>query len=312
MAAFSYHVLLNVHSGSVEASGITGESLQAALSAQGLEATVDADPDADFSERLERAVASEADVIVAAGGDGTVTALAEKLLGTGKILGILPLGTANMLARDLQIPLELDRWVEDLATMKPFSIDVGTVNGRIFLHKIVIGVLPALAAGREYIRGEGGTAIIGFLRFLKRRLERTRKIAIAVSADRRAPHAERVQALAVASNAYDEGVGMFFSRSSLCDGKLTIYRLKHVTLGDMLRLAIRMFAGHWRDDEALTIEEARTVSIASKKPALKVMFDGEVETLETPLEFGVLPCALPILAPPRVSPGADTAEEAVI
>lgn len=311
MTAYRYYILLNVHSGSVEAAGVTGEGLGAALAAKGLDAEVDADPDAGFPERIARALASDADVIIAAGGDGTVTALAGALLGTGKILGILPLGTANMLARDLHIPLELERWIDDLETMEPQEVDVGTVNGRIFLHKVVIGVLPALAAGREHIRGEGGTAVFGFLRFLKRRLERTRKIAIAVSADGRAPHAERVQALAVASNAYDEGVGMFFSRSSLCDGKLTIYRLKHLTLGDMLRLTLRMFAGHWRDDEALTIEEAQTVTIASKKPALKVMFDGEVETLDTPLEFGVMPCALPILAPPPIRESADIPEGAV-
>lgn len=304
MTRYRYHILLNVNSGSVEASGITGENLAAALAERGIDAVVDADPDTPLAGRIEKAIASDAGVIVAAGGDGTVTALAGAVCGTGKVLGILPLGTANLLARDLGIPLEADAWLDSLATMEPWPVDLGRVNGRIFLHKVVIGVLPALAAGREYIRGEGGGAVLGFLRYLARRLARTRRIAVAVSVDGGPPHAERVQALAVASNAYDEGVGMFFSRTRLDTGKLTIYRLKHLTLGDMVRLTLLMFAGRWRHDEALTIEEARTVTIVSKKPALKVMFDGEVEMMPTPLEFDLLPCGLEILAPPR-EPAAD-------
>ncbi len=304
MASHRYYILLNVRSGSVEAAGITGQTLSAALAERRLRAVVDADPDASLGERVRRALETDADVIVAAGGDGTVTAVAEALIGTGKILGILPLGTANLLARDLHIPLEPAAWIDALETMVPRTIDVGTVNGRHFLHKVVIGVLPALAAGREYIRGVGGGAVVGYVRFLGRRLARTRRIAVAVSIDGGPPHAERVQALAVASNAYDEGVGMFFSRSCLDAGKLTVYRLKHLTMTDMLRLTLRMVAGHWRDDEALTIEEARTVTIASKKRALKVMFDGEVETMKTPLEFGILPMALSILAPPVVEQAA--------
>lgn len=299
MMSYRYYILLNVNSGSVEASGITGEALAAALAARSIDAVVDADPDTPLSERIEKAVASDADVVVAAGGDGTVTAVAGAVCGTGKRLGILPLGTANMLARDLGIPLEIDGWLDSLIAMEPRPVDLGRVNGRLFLHKVVIGVLPALAAGREYIRGEGGGAVLGFLRYLARRLARTRRIAVAVSVNGGPPHVERVQTLAVASNAYDEGVGMFFSRSRLDTGTLTIYRLKHLTLGDMLRLTLLMFVGHWRDDEALTIEEVRTVTIVSKKPALKVMFDGEVEMMPTPLEFDLLPCGLEILAPPR-------------
>jgi diacylglycerol kinase family enzyme len=306
MTVYRYHVLLNVHSGGVAAAGLTGDLLEGAFAARGFDVTVDADADASMSERISRAREADAEVIVAAGGDGTITALAQALVGSGKILGILPLGTANLLARDLHIPLTLEPWLDALETMEPQDIDVGTINGRMFLHKVVIGVLPALAAGREHIRGEGSGAAIGFLRFLARRLERTRKIAVAVSSDARPPVAERVQALAVASNSYDEGVGMFFSRASLCDGKLTIYRLKHLTLGDMVRLTLLMLMGNWRDDEALTIEEAKNVTILSKKAALKVMLDGEVETIETPLEFGILPCALPVLAPPSaVAPSLE-------
>ncbi|WP_196258954.1 diacylglycerol/lipid kinase family protein [Pelagibacterium limicola] len=306
MTARRYYFLINGNSGSVAALGLTADRLRDVLAARGIAAVVDAELEGDLAGAVARATASDADIVVAAGGDGTVTALAGAMLGTDKSLGILPLGTANMLARDLNIPLDVDTWIEALEAMQPRAVDVGVVNGRIFLHKVVVGLLPALAAGREYIRGEGGGAILGYCRFFVRRLARTRRIALSVSTDGGLPHAERLQALAIASNAYEEGVGMFFSRSKLDAGKLTLYRLKHLTLGDVIRLSLLMIAGHWQDDEALEIEEAQTVTVMSRKPALKVMLDGEVETLTSPLEFAIVPQGLNILAPPMLSdPGIE-------
>src|SRR5690606_9993051 len=128
-----------------------------------------------------RAVASDADLLVAAGGDGTITALANAMVNTDRALGILPLGTVNALAKDLNIPLELEEAMDVLAANQRQSIDVGEVDGRFFLHKVVIGLIPALAAGREHIRGKADlTAKFGFLRFIFRRLARARRFAVAI------------------------------------------------------------------------------------------------------------------------------------
>src|SRR5690242_2057973 len=105
MAITSYHVLLNARSGS--AGDETAALLRTALAEHGHAATIDADAEAPFADRVRRAVDSSADVIVAAGGDGTVTALAEAIVDSGKTLAVLPLGTANLLARDLGLPLDL-------------------------------------------------------------------------------------------------------------------------------------------------------------------------------------------------------------
>jgi diacylglycerol kinase family enzyme len=81
-----------------------------------------------------RSAAGKSSIVVAGGGDGTVNAIASALVGTAKILGVLPLGRLNHFAKDLQLPLEIESAVETIATGQAIVIDVGEVNGRFFLN----------------------------------------------------------------------------------------------------------------------------------------------------------------------------------
>jgi diacylglycerol kinase family enzyme len=284
MSQRRFHLVLNVNSGTVQALGVTSDTLKAMFAEQGLEVTIDADPDTELSDRIRRAIEGDADTIIAAGGDGTVTALATAIVHSDKNLAILPLGTANLLARDLGMPLDLREAIGALRDMEPLAIDVSDV-------------IPELAAGREYIRGQGVGAKIGFMRYFFRRISRARRLALEISTGDGQSRVERVQAIAVASKAYDEGLGRFFHRDKLDTGLLTIYVLHHLRVADVFRLATGMLAGHWRDYDALSISTARTVTIRSKKPRLQLMIDGEVQSMEAPLHFKIYPRALSVLAP---------------
>ena len=293
MTATRFHVLLNENSGTAHALGVTKESLGDLFKARGLDASIDADSSRSMGERIADALASDAEIIVAAGGDGTITALAGALIGSNKSLAILPLGTFNAVAKDLHVPLDLPSAINALATGTSQNIDVAEVNGRIFLQKVVIGLIPGLAAGREHLRGrETAAAKIGFLRYFFRRLARARRIAVVIDPSDGERRVERVQAMAVACNAYDEGLGKFFSRQSLDRGTLTLYVLRHFTARDFFRLVTGMVIGRWRDDEALSMESVKEVTIDTRKSLIKVMFDGEVETFQTPLRFAIRPKAL--------------------
>lgn len=299
MTARTYHVIFNANAGTALATGITEAALAQMFASQGLAAHIDADAGRPMAERIEQALASPADTIVAAGGDGTITALGGAMLGSGKSLAILPLGTVNALAKDLRIPLDTSAAVTALAQSVEQQIDVGEVNGRFFLHKVVIGLIPGMAAGREHIRTMPGvSAKVGFMRYFFRRLARNRRIAIAIDAgDTGQPRVERVQAVAVASNSYDEGFGRFFARERLDGGTLTLYVLKRFGFVDFVRLTSGMLVGRWHQDEALQVQSVGAVTIDSHKGLLKVMFDGEIETLATPLHFTIRPKALTVLAP---------------
>jgi len=292
------HVLFNSQSGTALELGLTGEALRQRLEAEGHEAYVD-DDDRDLSGRIADAIAASTEIVVVAGGDGTVTAVAQAMLDSDKTMAVLPMGTANLLARDLGIPLELDEWLAAFELMQPRRIDVGEVNGLAFLHKVVVGFVPGIAAGRELLRGRDGIgARFGFLRYFFRRLFRSRRLAVEIATPDGEPRIHRVQAVAVASNAYEEGFARFFSRPRLDAGILTLYILKHLRITDLFRLCVAFLMGRWRDDEALDIESVEAVRIRSRKKSLKVMLDGEVTTLEPPLSFSIRPGALKVLAPP--------------
>ena len=293
------HVIFNSSSGTAIETGLTGDELHDRLKAEGHEATIDADDARALDDRIADAMASDAETLVAAGGDGTVTALAGAIVDSDKTLAILPMGTANLLARDLNIPLDLEEWLSNLARMEPRHIDVGAVNGQTFLHKVVIGFVPGIAAGRELLRGrEGVGAKLGFLRYFFRRLFRSRRLAVEITHADGERQIHRVQAVAVASNAYEEGFARFFSRPRLDAGILTLYILKHLGLRDLFRLSLGFLFGRWRSDEALQVESVAAVTIRSRKKTLKVMLDGEIVALEPPLAFSIRPGALKVLAPP--------------
>lgn len=294
----SYYVILNANAGTANAIGVTESALADLFEANGLAATIDARSDHPLADRIADALASPATTIVAAGGDGTITALAQALVNTDRSLAILPLGTVNALAKDLNVPLDLAGAVAALATGERHAIDAGEVNGRIFLHKVVVGTIPGLAAGREHIRGrDDASAKLGFMRYIFRRLSRAKRMAVVIEPRDGQRRVERVQALAVASNAYDEGLGQFFSRKSLDGGHLTLYILRHLTVVDFFRLTAGMLLGRWRNDEALSMETINGVTIDIRGDLIKVMFDGEVETMHTPLVFKIRPQALSVIVP---------------
>lgn len=294
-----YHILLNPNAGGAMRLGVTAERLHALFAARHETVSIDADPDRPFEERLRVARNSSAQMLMAAGGDGTATGLAQVAMETGRTLVVLPLGTANLLARDLALPVTLEEWFERLDLMVARKVDVGEVNGRVFLHKVVVGAVPGIAAAREKLRGRADLAAkLGFISHFVRRLSRIRRFAAEITTSAGEPRIERVQSIAVSNNDYAEGLGQLFHRQRLDGGTLSLYLLRQLRLGDALRLTAEMALGNWRNDDVLEIENVRAVVVRTRWRRIRAMVDGEIDTLATPLRFRILPLALSILAPP--------------
>jgi diacylglycerol kinase family enzyme len=279
------------------------ETLATLAREHGLDVTFDSRTAAPLDQRIKEAAASDANVVVAAGGDGTVTAAAQALRGSDKLLGILPLGTANLLARDLQLMLQPPAWFEALAGMEPRTIDAGEVNGRLFLHKVVMGTVLETAIAREAIRDRRDPgAIIEFLRDFVMRLSYAGRFAVEIAPKDGERRLDIVEALAIANNDYDEGIGRFFSRERLDRGMLTLYVLHDLRLFHAMRIFFEMLLGNWRRDPAIDIQHVEAVTIRTRRHRVKAMLDGEVQRLRTPLTFRILPRAISVLAPPPPAP----------
>ena len=307
-----YHVIFNPNAGTALTNGVTTATLTELFSAAGLSFDIDDDDDEPLEDRIERALQGPADVIVAGGGDGTVLAVAEGLLGSDKTLAILPLGTLNGLARDLVLPLDVPTAVKTLPELEPRAIDVAEVNGRAFLHNVIIGLVPGIGVGREKIRGSGLWGKIAFTLFMIRRLARARRIALALQLNGTDNvRVERLQTLVVANNSYDQRFGRFMARRRLDRGRLTAYLIRNLRLGYALRLTVEMIMGTWGGDQVIEYEKVQQLTVVSKKSLLSVSMDGEVLMLETPLTFAVRPKSLNVLAPalPAAEPTPQPAAE---
>lgn len=110
----------------------------------------------DIVKLAKHAVAEGADPIVAGGGNGTLNAVASVLVGTERTLGVLPLGTLNHFAKDLNIPLDVEGAVRTLIEGTVAQVDVGEVNGRIFLNNSGLGLYPHIVRHREKLQDRLG------------------------------------------------------------------------------------------------------------------------------------------------------------
>ena len=151
-----YVVLVNDGAGSVADDDRDGEvaAIEAAFAGTGVEVDVRMEAPGDLPAVLARiwAAPDRPDAIVVAGGDGTVNAAAGAAAGTDLLLGVLPMGTFNHFAKDLGLPTDLPGAAAALAQGDERQVDVGEVNGRVFVNNSALGVYPEMVAVRDRLR----------------------------------------------------------------------------------------------------------------------------------------------------------------
>ena len=101
------------------------------------------------------AIAGGAEMVVAGGGDGTLRAVAQTLAGTQTIMAVLPVGTLNHFARDLEIALDLEEAAAVAAAGTAVNLDVAEANGQVFINNAVIGLYPAYRSEKDHSEARG-------------------------------------------------------------------------------------------------------------------------------------------------------------
>ncbi len=123
--------------------------LKERLAHHGIDADVQPVPAKELTAIAKRVAASGCDAVIAAGGDGTLNAVASGLLDTGVPFGVIPLGTHNHFAKDIGMPLDLADAIETLANGQPIDLPTGDVNGNLFLNFSAIGLHPRIVKHRD-------------------------------------------------------------------------------------------------------------------------------------------------------------------
>ncbi|MGC2235027.1 MAG: diacylglycerol kinase family protein [Pyrinomonadaceae bacterium] len=289
-------VIINAGSGSVKQEE-TKQRLAELFDTNGVEANIRlAKNGAEIVEFAEKAAKSDAEIIVAGGGDGTVSAVAEEVIKTKKTLGILPLGTLNNFSKDLQIPQDLAGAVRIIAENYTKQIDVGEVNKRIFVNNSSIGLYPGIVRRRERQqrlgRGKWWSAFWAALKILKR----SPFFAVKLETEK-GERIVKTPFVFVGNNEYEMDFFNVGRRACLDDGKLSVYFLHRSGRKGLFLLIVRTIFGRLRQTEDFEEITTREITIETKKKHILVAFDGEVEKLETPLRYKIHAKALRVIVP---------------
>ena len=248
---------------------------------------------ADDLSAVIRAEAAQVDAVVIGGGDGTLNAAAPALLETKLPLGIIPLGTANDLARTLGLPLDPAAAASVVAGAKTHAVDLGLANGHPFFNVASVGMgvdlTRALTRDAKSRWGTLGYAVAG-LRVLRRM--RPFRADIIQDGTRHRTHTVH---LAV-GNGRHYGGGMTVSETAAIDDhRLSVYSLEVRSVWKLLLLLPAMRAGtHGRWEEVKTMA-GQEIIVRTRHPR-SVNTDGEITT-KTPVTFTVLPSAIRIFVP---------------
>ena len=294
-------VLLNQSAGTLAASRTGDEPRRIAdgFRAGGVEADVRSVDPADL-ERLARDAAadgSEYDAVVAGGGDGTLNTIASALSGTAAAFGVLPLGTHNHFAKDMNVPLDLDAAVAALARGTLREVDVGEVNGRLFLNFSGVGLHPLMVRHREAQRAARGRGkffalFVALFRVLRRPpVMRVRIDGGGQSVRRMTP------SVIVCNNPHQMQVFGVESVSYADRGVLNVYLARSTKWFGLAWLIVRaMFR---RLDTAKNFESMalRELAISTRRRTARVSIDGEVVDMETPLRYRVRRGGLKVIVP---------------
>ncbi|MBC7930538.1 MAG: diacylglycerol kinase family lipid kinase [Rubrivivax sp.] len=250
---------------------------------------------------VRRALSNGARAVVAGGGDGTVSAVASQLVGTRLALGVLPLGTLNHFAKDLGVPLKLEDAARNVCEGREVRVDVGEVNGQVFINNSGLGLYPRIVRRREKLQERSGSG--KWSAFVKASLAMVRRypfLRVRLSADGH-EIARKTPFVMIGNNEYQMESFQMGQRSCLDAGRLSLYVAHRTGRLGLLWLAVRALFGRIsqaKDFDALCAQE---IWVETRRPKrLPVATDGEVNVMTTPLHYRVLPGALRVIVPKEV------------
>jgi diacylglycerol kinase family enzyme len=295
----TYHVFINDAAGSVGEPEQQVRDITDAFDAAGVVAMVEIVEPERLAEVMRAAWKQGVDAIVVAGGDGTISSAADAAVANEIVLGVLPMGTFNHFAKDLGMTADLAAAVRFLAEAEIVPVDVGEVNGTIFINNASIGVYPTMVAERDNLsrrRGWGKvrSAPVAIVRTLRRLPVHHLELVI----DGSSPEAIDTPFLFVGNGLFDERGERVGQRTTLTDHRLGVYVIATTSRWRLVANAIESRVGGIRAAAQTRRRAGETLVVTTNEPTLAIALDGEPTDLRPPLTFRSKSGALRVLAQP--------------
>jgi diacylglycerol kinase family enzyme len=251
----------------------------------------------DLLAAARAAASSDADVVVMGGGDGTMGAGAGGLAGTGKPMGLLPLGTLNHFARDLGVPADLEEAVRIVVEGTVREVDVGEASGRVFVNNSSIGLYPDAVSLRDaWMERQSMHKWMAMGRAALNTLRRFPVVRVTL----RMPDGGvnvMTPMVFIGNNRYETRLFSLGKREALDGGEMWVYLARDAGRFGFVKLGLRALAGRLddsRDFQGLGLTE---LMVEDRRRLIKVAFDGEVCYVAPPLRYQIRPRALRVMVP---------------
>jgi diacylglycerol kinase family enzyme len=289
------------------------EGFQTALIENGWTPEIHVVEGADICRVTRDALNSGVGAVMAGGGDGTTRAVAAEMIGSSIPLGVLPLGTLNLAARDLGSPLDPIEAVRALRPGETRRIDVLRANNELSLCMLVLGFYPLIVQQQEEYHGRRWwLKTWRFARAMWRSYFQMPRLHITLTKEDGATQLIKTRFFAIIPGEYEDVLGLVPKRANLASGRCTIYTSRHRSRASVVLAALRYLLGRARTDPELDIASAREVALEIRGTrAVPAAIDGEILRLNVPITIELLPRALTVLRPVVGGRGAER-EPAVV
>lgn len=242
-------------------------------------------------------VAGGCTILVAAGGDGTIGAVAGVAAVRGATLGVLPCGTMNHFAKDLRIPLDLAGAVNVIRSGRPVCIDAGEVNGHLFINNSSLGIYPLFVRERRrQVASRRVSRLVSVVKAAGRIARQMPSLHVRLTTGE-GTFVRATPFVFVGNNVYGiEGLRLG-SRPALDRGQLSVCVSQVVDAGGLVHLLLRALAGRLREHREFEMLITDEVRVETGRRRVSVACDGEVIRIAGSLHYRILPRALRVLVP---------------
>ena len=286
--------------------------IEEALATAGHTVEVVTAPGGELHSHLEERLSRDPpDTVIVGGGDGTVSGTAAALCETGIAMGILPLGTMNLYARSVGMPLDLDEALAALVNAKTRKVDLGDVNGRVFTHQVAMGLQPRLVALREKANYDSRAGkIFATCRAMLTIMRRPPRLQVRVTLEDEAFDLE-TPALVVSNNMF--GPAHLPYADALDRGVLGIYICTSHHPADVVQVTLEALLGSWHARDRVKTLSGRSITVerrSRRRRRIVATVDGELVTFDGAIEMKIRPGCLTVLAPEPAEPSGEAVEAA--
>lgn len=297
MPALKAQVLVNLKSGR-GAGHPDIQDLQRAFEDNGIDAQIiRLTPGEDIPARAAQLARDGADLVVAAGGDGTICAVASGLVGTQTAMGVIPQGTFNYFGRSLDIPEDAVEAIAVIARNRRKALPVGIINDRVFLNNASLGIYPQILRTRETVYARWGRSrVAAYWSVLKTMLRLPRRLKLQVTVDGETREIKTSLLFAV-SNAFQlEQMGLE-GAECIEAGQLAVLIAPNAGRMGLLKNGLALMLGRAQRDQDFDLLCAQSLHITCKRKSLLVARDGERTRIKGPFDLELRQGALTVLTP---------------